>query len=166
MKTKGDIKSLLRVILKSNEFMDARGVLLKRPFRFVVSALRATAADTQVHTPLTEWLHRMGQPLFQFPTPDGYPDNEKAWVGSLFWRWNFALALAGGKMSDTVVDFTALRRSLGAPHDASSSEFTVQFFSHFAGRTPTPEEIEAVRSVGHDADMLGIILAAPPFQRC
>lgn len=165
-KTRGDIKSLLRVILKSDEFIASRGVLLKRPYRFVVSALRATGADTQANAPVTEWLHRMGQPLFQFPTPDGYPDNEKAWVGSLFWRWNFALALAGGSLDGATVDFQGLRRSLGAPHEASAPEFTTQFFSHFAGRRPSAEEIEAVRSVGHDADMLGIMLASPAFQRC
>ena len=42
-------------------------------------------------------LHRMGQGLFQYPTPDGYPDEESPWLGTLLWRWNFAFALAGGK---------------------------------------------------------------------
>ena len=47
--TSGDIKSLLRVILHSDEFVASRGQLLKRPFRFVVSALRALGADTYAH---------------------------------------------------------------------------------------------------------------------
>lgn len=169
-KTKGDIKSLLRVILKSDEFIASRGVLLKRPFRFVVSALRATAADTSAQAVVTEWLQRMGQPLFQYPTPDGYPDNEKAWVGSLLWRWNFALALAGGHMPDVSVDFDNLRHSLGekkiAKHTPSAAESADRLFAHFTGRKSTPEELDAVRSVNHEGDMIGLMLASPAFQRC
>jgi len=168
--TKGDIKSLLRVILKSDEFSASRGALLKRPFRFVVSALRATAADTTAQNSVTEWLHRMGQPLFQYPTPDGYPDNEKTWVGSLLWRWNFALALAGGKLQDAQVDFETLRRSLGEERikkdTPSSAESAEKLFAHFTGRKPKAEELEAVRSVNHEGDMLGLMLASPAFQRC
>jgi hypothetical protein len=39
---------------------------------------------------LTDYLTRMGQAPFQFPTPDGYPEAASAWQG------NLAVALAAG----------------------------------------------------------------------
>ena len=166
--TMGDIKATLRVILKSDEFAASRGQLLKRPFRFIVSALRATAADTHAHPPLTDWLHRMGQGLFQYPTPDGYPDEESPWLGTLLWRWNFALALTGGKIPTVTVDTKALRHALEKPKhsESASDEMTGKLFAHFTGRKPRTEEIEAVRSAGTEAEMLGVMLATPAFQRC
>ena len=169
-RNKGDIKSMVRLILKSDEFRASRGSLLKRPFRFVVSSLRAVAADTHAHEGLTEWLQRMGQGLFQHPTPDGYPDEERAWLGTLMWRWNYALTLVGGKIPSVAVNLNALRKSLSIPHvkdhlglDEHAAE---TLFAHFNGRKAQPHEIEAVLSVPNDSEGLAVLLASPAFQRC
>lgn len=74
---------MLRHIFKSAKFSDSRGQLLKRPLRFVVSALRAVAADTHARPPLLDALRRLGQPLFEHPTPDGYAADEATWLGTL-----------------------------------------------------------------------------------
>ena len=44
----------------------------------------------------------MGQPLFQFQAPTGYPEDSRKWVssGALISRLNFALALTAGKLRD------------------------------------------------------------------
>lgn len=165
-KTQGDIKSLLRVILKSDEFNAARGQLLKRPFRFIVSALRATAADTHAHQPLVDWLHRMGQGLFQYPTPDGYTDEEAPWMGTLLWRWNFALTLAGGKLPTVQIAAGKLRKALDAGHGKSADEVTAKLFAHFTGRKAQPHELEAIRGLNNEGEALGVLLASPAFQRC
>jgi len=169
--TGGDIKSLLRVILNSEEFLDARGGLLKRPFRFVVSALRALGADTHAHAPLMETLHRMGHGLFQHPTPDGYPDAESPWLGTLLWRWNFAFALAGGKLPTVASDVPALAQALdpGARHRRKGDDtpgLTEKFVAHFIGRKATPAELEAIGRGSADVERVGLILASPAFQRC
>src|SRR5205807_904244 len=59
--TDGDIKQTVRAVLTSEQFKASRGVKFKPPFRFVVSALRGLGADTHAHTPLIEYLTRMGQ---------------------------------------------------------------------------------------------------------
>ena len=87
----GDIKTLLQTVLVSDEFKQSRGTKLKRPMHFVISCLRALGADTFAHDSLTEYLARMGQSPFQYPTPDGYPEHAEHWVATLLWRWNFAL---------------------------------------------------------------------------
>lgn len=166
--TRGDIKSVLRMILTSEEFMTSRGVVFKRPFRFIVSTLRAVAADTYAKQGLLDYLHRMGQGSFQYPTPDGYPDEETPWLGTLLWRWNFAYALAGGTLPTVSFEAGALQKALGF----RSRKGTVErkevghLFAYLTGRQPTAEEVETIGSLEQSADVLGSIFACPAFQRC
>lgn len=117
--TDGDIPSLVRTVLNSEEFKASRGTKFKTPFRFVVSALRAVGADTHAHAELIEYLIRMGQGVFQFPTPDGYPDKTSPWLGTLMWRWNLAFALAANQVPSVSVPLPKLLVALGcgAPTD-------------------------------------------------
>ncbi len=59
----------------------------------------------------------MGQPLHQWPMPDGYPDKTAAWTGSLLARWNFALALCANEIPSTRVpdEVQVLASNLCAP---------------------------------------------------
>lgn len=156
-RTRGDIKAMLRVIFGSPEFAQSQGALFKRPFKFMVSALRALMADTQASPALIEPLQRMGQGLFQYPTPDGYPDEELPWMGTLMWRWNFAMALANNTQNGASVDVPGLRRHLGfAPS---------QWFAQLIGRRPNAAEA-AELSIDNETRLVGLILASPAFQRC
>ena len=162
IRTGGDIPSLLREILLSDEFFASRGQLLKRPFRLVVSSLRALAADTHADRPVLEPLQRMGHGLFQHPTPDGYPDEELPWMGTLMWRWNFGLALAGNRLRGARVDLPALERAVVG---RSPERRTERWFRHLVGRLPAPEELRTLEAAPAPA-RLGLILASPAFQRC
>lgn len=173
-RTRGDVKSLLRLILNSEEFMASRGLLLKRPFKFFVSALRALGADTYAEKGVLEPLQRMGHGLFQYPTPDGYPDDELPWMGTLIWRWNFALALVENNLSGAQVNLWPLEKALRAGVGEAS---TIAWFRQLVGRSPTPAELTglAKAAVRQEADskgtapsnaMVGLILASPAFQRC
>ena len=182
-RTGGDIKAMLRLILNSDEFMASRGQLLKRPFRFMVAALRAVAADTHVHgSPLghntgqlTEYLGRMGHGLFQYPTPDGYPDAEMPWMGTLMWRWNFALSLASQTLGGVRVPMAELGEAIGRQGDRDA--VASRWWSHFVGRRPGADELKALAAAAQEhsgkgdartakAELLGVMLASPAFQRC
>ena len=106
-RTDGDIKSVLRPLLLSPELHDARPIL-KRPFDYTVSALRAFNVDTDGGVGVQNHLEAMGQPLFAWPMPDGFPEGTRAWTGALIPRWNFALALAGRTIENTTLDVSAL----------------------------------------------------------
>ena len=169
--TGGDIKAMLREILHSDEFKAARGAKFKRPFHFIASALRSMGADTHAHKPLIEYLLRMGQAPFEHPTPDGYPDEAAPWLGTLLWRWNFALALAAGQVPSVTVEPAKLLEAIGRESKALSP---ATLLPHFIGRAGSNAELgslnEFVASVGLAADerkaeMLGLILASPAFQR-
>ncbi len=107
LETQGDIKAMLRSLLTASNLADAPPIL-KRPFDYAVSALRAFNADTDGGAGVQDHLARMGQPLFAWPMPDGFPDTAAAWTGTLIPRWNYALALAGGAITNTALDMAAL----------------------------------------------------------
>ncbi len=162
--TRGDIRAMLKEILTSAEFEASRGQMLKRPYRYIITALRACAADTHAHKPLTDYLHRLGQGLFQHPTPDGYPDEESPWHGTLLWRWNFSFALAGSKLPTVKTSPKEITKALGLKKDDPAVARTL--FAHFTGRRPSPQEAAAIEPITDREEMLGVILASPAFQRC
>ena len=166
--TGGDIKSLLRAMLTSDEFKSARGLKFKRPFQYIVSCLRALAADTHAHQPLIEYLQRMGQGPFQHPTPDGYPDRTAPWLGTLLWRWNFAFSAASNHVPTVNVPLDQLALAIGGRTPFQSE----QLLPYFIGRRGSDAELGAIRDYnnGNDsnyhAELMALVLASPAFQRC
>jgi uncharacterized protein (DUF1800 family) len=153
-RTNGDIRATLRVLFATEEFRQQRGNKFKRPFNFIVSALRTTGASTDSGLEIIGYLNRMGHAPFSYPTPDGYPEPAGPWMGTLLWRWNFALALSENRVKGTKVDFPTLHASSGG--DAG-------LMAHLLGRKATAEEVEAYNESGAG---LALLLAAPAFQRC
>lgn len=102
LKTDGDIREVLRTLFRSPEFWSADDyrAKVKTPFEFVVSAVRATAANVTEATPMVQALNRMGMPLYAAQPPTGYSMKAATWVNSaaLLSRMNFALALGNGKL--------------------------------------------------------------------
>ena len=45
-----------------------------------------------------DYLLSMGQAPFQYPTPDGYPEAETPWLGTLLWRWKLRRGLAADRI--------------------------------------------------------------------
>jgi hypothetical protein len=115
----GDIKSALRPIFLGEEFANGPAKL-KRPYSYMVSAMRALHADLAGSRALAPWLEMMGQPLFQWPPPDGYPDISAAWVANLLPRWNFALAFLGGEIRGLSAPLARLLEA-GAPGNVAEA---------------------------------------------
>lgn len=96
--TKGDIKSVLRVILLDG--LTLAQPKYKRPANYVLSSLRMLNAETDA-VAINDHLLRMGQSYFNWPTPDGYPDRSESWQGNLMPRWQFAFELIRNEIKDT-----------------------------------------------------------------
>ena len=148
----GEIRATLRVLFAREEFMAARGVKVKRPFHFVISALRGTAARSDAGPVLQDYLLRMGHAPFQFPTPDGYPEEAQPWMATLLWRWKFALEFAAGRLKGTRADVARLREAAGGERGMAA---------HFLGRQPTNGESAALLAAG---DPVALLVASPAFQ--
>ncbi|MES2304172.1 MAG: DUF1800 domain-containing protein [Gemmatimonadota bacterium] len=104
----GEIREVVRAILYSPDFWAAANVQskVKTPLEFVVSALRAVGGEPDATPRLVQQVAKLGQPLFQMTTPNGYPESQSEWVnsGALLARMNFAVALAGGRLPGAMVD--------------------------------------------------------------
>ncbi len=111
-KSDGDIKETLRALFTSPEFnsAEARRVKIKTPFELAVSSLRALDAETNGGPAMQQWLARMGEGLYMYQAPTGYPDTAEHWVntGGLLERLNFALALVSNRIPGTRVDLSRL----------------------------------------------------------
>jgi uncharacterized protein (DUF1800 family) len=151
----GDLRAVVREILVSGGFFAAAGAKIKRPFRFVVSALRALTADTHAKGAVIDALGRMGQAPFSWPTPDGYPTRGEAWLGTLLERFRFAFDLASGRLEGARVPAGDLFRATDRRGLAA----------HLFGRAPTAAELGALDAAPQDVDALALALSSPAFQR-
>ena len=109
-KTGGHITKVMGVILHSPEFKTSLGLKIKRPFEFIVSAIRASGAAFKPDLPTMGMLDLMGQPPFGWESPNGFPDAAGAWIttNGVLSRWNYALAMASNALKDTQVDASML----------------------------------------------------------
>jgi uncharacterized protein (DUF1800 family) len=107
-KTDGDLREVMRTMLKSPQFWapETYRAKVKTPFEFVVSALRATDADVTETQPLLRTLNTMGMQLYGMQPPTGYSTKADAWVNSaaLLDRMNFGLSLVNNKIPGTTFD--------------------------------------------------------------
>lgn len=167
--TQGEIKAVLRTLLLSAEFLGSPdsnfSPKLKRPLEFITSALRLLNARTDGSPALLTYLAQMGQPLFQWPTPDGFPDRAEAWSGSLLTRWRFALALVNDEIEGTTLDWDELGLQTGAPAGEEAAARLASLATLLLGQ-PLPEPLaDELRRAGHDEKiLLGTLLGSPAFQ--
>ncbi|MEM9293969.1 MAG: DUF1800 domain-containing protein [Acidobacteriota bacterium] len=111
-RSSGDIAEVLRAVVASPQFWAARGEKIKSPFELTTSALRALDADLYRPEAALQWVSRMGQPLYAYQAPTGYPDTAATWVnsGSLLSRMNFGLELAAGEVAGVEIDLLRLNQ--------------------------------------------------------
>ena len=155
-RTGGDLKAMLRPMLLSEEMRRPRPIF-KRPFDFSVTAIRTYGGFTDGGRALQEHLEKMGQPLFQWPMPDGYPDKTSSWTGSMLARWNFALALSSGEIRGTEIDFDRIPNS-GEGRREAAAKLALAHAQRSEGSAV------ALRQAGSDREAVALCLASPEFQ--
>ncbi|MCB8947599.1 MAG: DUF1800 domain-containing protein [Ardenticatenaceae bacterium] len=170
----GDIKPMLRTIFLSDEFATAP-VKLKRPHSYMVSVLRALQVDFRLGQgrAIADWMQLLGQPLFHWPPPDGYPDVSSAWVANLLPRWNFALALLHNELPGATVPLEDLLQAA----NAETAESAMQLFAGLIyGRSLQPNELDLFTNyIGSQPiqngegqqrlrDCIALLLVSPEFQ--
>ena len=167
LNTKGDIKSVLRVILLDG--LPLAQPKYKRPANFVLSTLRMLNVETDT-VAINDYLLRMGQLYFNWPTPDGYPDYSTAWQGNLMPRWQFAFELIRNEITGTKHNLNALLNvsSTGVLQDDVDSLSSLLLGAPI-DRLARNGLIDSVRAAGAtDEETLQVIaaslIASPAFQ--
>lgn len=162
----GSIPATLRTILFDG--LERPGTKLKRPVDYVSGALRILSADTDGGQPIQQLLAEMGQPLFEWPTPDGPPDRAEFWAGNLLPRWRFAIDLARDQIAGTRLQVPEWQLGPGP-----SVAFD-QLSALLLGVPPDPDRrdrvLEALQAGGRPDEpttvqlILAGLLASPGFQ--
>src|SRR5205085_9030278 len=59
---------------------------------------------------VTQFISKMGQPLYHYQPPTGFPDKAEQWVntGALLERLNFGLALSSNRLRGATVDLNRI----------------------------------------------------------
>lgn len=153
----GELAEVVRTLVRSDAFAQAKRAKVKRPLRFIVSALRALGLTGPVDPAAIDWLTRMGHRPYGWPTPDGYPSSGLAYVASLMSRFQWVNALVGGRADETRVPVDALARAArgGPPAEA--------LLAHLFGRRPSPRELELTAEAEPER-LLALGLSSPAFQ--
>jgi uncharacterized protein (DUF1800 family) len=182
-KSKGDIRAVMTAMIDSPEFWSraAFRAKVKTPFELVASTARALGADVDRPLPLAQWVSRIGEPLYQCLTPNGYSDKAAAWVsaGALLNRMNFAVALTGNKVRGSQVDINSLVGSDAGTNaelafERVESEFLAGQLSD-STRATLEKEMTEPRILGAKLDdpvtqvnvglIIGMVLGSPEFQK-
>jgi len=182
-KSKGDIRSVMTAMIYSPEFWSraAFRAKVKTPFELVASTSRALGADVDQPLQLAQWVARIGEPLYQCLTPNGYSDKSAAWIstGALLNRVNFAVALTGNKVRGAQVDINSLvgTDAGGNPHlalERVEAEFLSGQVSD-STRATLEKEMTEPQILGAKLDdpvtqvnvglITGLVLGSPEFQK-
>ena len=87
--TKGDLKLVVRAVLNSG-WVSTAPLKYKRPFHLMVSTIRSLKPTVASTVSILGQLSPLGQPVYQWETPDGFPDLIDYWAGGIMPRWQFA----------------------------------------------------------------------------
>ena len=81
--------------------------------------------DTNGSQRMAQVLTKMGQPIYQFVAPTGFPDRADYWLtdGTLIERINFAVNLTSNKLPDIRVQLTGFPDPKSAALFLGSPEF-------------------------------------------
>ncbi|RKD20129.1 hypothetical protein BCY91_00440 [Pelobium manganitolerans] len=148
----GSITAILQTMVADPQFWtkEALGEKTKSPFELAISAARALDADVLQPYQLYTWINKMGQKIYAYQAPTGFPDRAQYWIntGALLNRMNFGLAIASGKIKGVKVDLAALNNN----HEPESSEAALATY----GNIILPE-----RDLSKTIERLTPLLTAP-----
>lgn len=127
--TGGNIKEVLIAMVTAPEFWQKEALRekTKSPFELAISAVRGLDAEISQPYQLYTWINKMGQKMYFYQAPTGFPDRGQYWIntGSLLNRMNFGLALATQKIPGVKINLLALNNN----HEPESSVAALAIYS-------------------------------------
>lgn len=120
--TDGNIREVMITMVSSPEFWqtDALREKTKSPFELAISAVRSLDAQITQPYQLFSWINKMGQKMYYYQAPTGFPDRGQYWIntGALLNRMNFGLALASQRIPGIKFNLASLNNN----HEPESAE--------------------------------------------
>ncbi len=122
LSTDGDIKQVLIAMVSSPEFWTPSAIRqkTKSPFELAINSVRSLDAQITQPYQLYTWINRMGEKVYFYQAPTGFPDRGQYWIntGALLNRMNFGLAMASGRIPGVRFDLLKLNHN----HEPESAQ--------------------------------------------
>ena len=144
--TRGDLGAASEALIATPEAWERPLTKLRSPQDYVIAVLRAVGSPAPEGLGVVGIMARLGQPLWQVPAPDGWPDTAPSWTGpeAMLRRVEWAHAVAGRFAGRT--DPTGLAEQIMGP-------------------LVNPATLLEMRRAGSQRDALTLLLTSPEFQR-
>ena len=137
---RGDIKKVLITMVNAPEFWSRQSLRekTKSPFELAISAVRSLDASVGQPYQLFNWVTRMGQKIYYYQAPTGFPDKGQYWIntGSLLNRMNFGLAFADGRIPGVRFDLLALNNN----HEPESAVAALNVYTNLMLPERNPDQ--------------------------
>jgi uncharacterized protein (DUF1800 family) len=91
--THGDLKELAKTLVEAPECWELPLTKIKRPGEWLIAGLRLVAREPNARR-VAQAQALLGEPLWRPPAPQGFPDDQSAWVDGLAQRVDIANRLA------------------------------------------------------------------------
>jgi uncharacterized protein (DUF1800 family) len=142
----GDLGALALALLEAPEAWSRHGSKIKTPNEYLVSAMRLLGTAGPEPAKLVRALGVLGQAPLAAPSPAGWPDDARSWVGpeAVMRRVEFALALAE-RAQPKQEPLDLAQQSLGAGLE--------------------PDTRAGIERAASRSEGLALLLSAPEFQR-
>ncbi len=168
-KTDGDIAAVIATLAQSRVFWAEakKRSKMKSPFELAVSSLRALEADVKNPQPMMRWFDRMGEPLYGYLPPTGFPDYAESWAnsGTLIARMNFGIHLATGRINGVTL------KQLPKDSSGLTTEEALAMYSKLLLPAQDTSAIvsEVKQTIPADAErkevqVISMLLGSPEFQ--
>lgn len=165
--TNGDIKSMVREVLKHNNLATDYGPRHKRPLHHFVSAIRATGSTVNTTNVMRNQLNAAGNLPYNWGPPDGYPDTLAYWNGLILPRWNWGASMA----TNAIAGISFPVETFFAGMTTSTQMLDKINAALFAGELPAAERTRLqqylntnVGSTTTRRETVGLAIGSPSFQ--
>ncbi|HEY2226373.1 MAG TPA: DUF1800 family protein [Xanthobacteraceae bacterium] len=92
--TQGNLKEVAKTLVAAPESWAAAPRKLKRPSDWIIGMWRATGNDPSDIRPLLQAQNLLGEPLWRPPAPNGFADQDAAWIDGMAQRLDIATQAA------------------------------------------------------------------------
>ena len=143
--TRGDLGAVVRRLVALDAAWEPPLSKLRAPLDYMMAVLHALEAPAQITAGLINTSQFLGQPIWNAPAPNGWPDQMADWAApeAILRRVEWAFGQAGR----------------GAGRDAAALAEAVM------GPLIRPETLQAASRAGSAREALTLVLTSPEFQR-
>jgi uncharacterized protein (DUF1800 family) len=145
LSTQGDLLAVTRALIAAPESWSTPLMKMRSPQLFLAAMTRAAQRRPEAPAMLNQ-LNLMGQPLWQPPGPNGFPDVEAAWASPEGMVLRLDIAMQWARLNGALDPNALLEQTLGGG----------------ASR----ETRDAVARAGSRQQGLALLFMSPEFQRC